>query len=51
MKIFLEKDHTVIVNGEIITVNSGTQDIDNNIGQILIQAGYAKAIEEEKKKK
>jgi len=51
MKVFVEKETTVCINGKEILIQSGTLELDENISQILINAGYAKEIEEKKSKK
>lgn len=51
MKVFLEKQTTVYINGKEIILNSGALDLDENIAQILINSGYAKEMEEKKSKK
>ncbi|WP_156875192.1 hypothetical protein [Thermodesulfovibrio thiophilus] len=50
MKIYIEKDSSVWINGKEIKVAPGSQEVDDEVGRILIDAGYAKAIDEEKRK-
>jgi len=51
MKILVEKDTPVWVNGKKIIVKAGTQDVDEDIARILIHAGYARAIKEKPEEK
>lgn len=51
MKVVLEKEATVWINGKEIKVSAGTQEVDDEVGRILVEAGYAKKIEEEDKKR
>lgn len=51
MKVFLEKETEIFINGKLIVIQSGIQEPDDNLCQILIDSGYAKEIKEENKKK
>ncbi|GEM_PF-1695493 len=51
MKVYLEKPAKVWINGKEISVPSGTQEVEKEVGRILVSAGYAKAVEEEKSKR
>ncbi len=51
MKIIVEKDTKVWVNGKEIKIPAGIQEVDDDVGRIVIQAGYAKEVKEEDKKK
>jgi len=51
MKIYVEKDTPVWVNGKKIVIQAGTQDVDEDIGMLLIHAGYARPIEERTEEK
>jgi len=50
MKVYLEKPAKVWINGKEISVPSGTQEVEKEVGRILVSAGYARMIEEEKAK-
>ena len=49
MKIYLEKEAKVWINGKEIRVPAGTQKVEKEVGRILVSAGYAKMVEEEQK--
>jgi hypothetical protein len=51
MKVYLEKETSVWINGKEIKVKAGTQEVNDEVGRILIEAGYAKKIEEKTEKK
>jgi len=51
MKIHVEKDTPVWVNGKKVIVKAGVQEVDEDIARILIHAGYARAIEEKTEEK
>jgi hypothetical protein len=48
MKVFLEKDANLWINGKEYKIKAGTQELNDEIARILIDAGYAKPIEEQK---
>ncbi|MCS7317330.1 MAG: hypothetical protein NZZ41_03285 [Candidatus Dojkabacteria bacterium] len=51
MKVLVDKDTKVCINGKDLLIESGSLELEENIAQILINAGYAKEIEEKKSKK
>jgi uncharacterized protein YlzI (FlbEa/FlbD family) len=50
MKVYVKKDTTCWINGKEYTVKAGIQEVDENVAEILLQAGYAKPVEEEVKR-
>lgn len=46
VKILVDTDVVVMINGQEIKVKKGVQNVDKEIARILIEAGYAKYIEE-----
>jgi uncharacterized protein YlzI (FlbEa/FlbD family) len=54
MKVYIEKDTICWINGKEYTVKAGIQEVEDNVAEVLIQAGYAKpvkkAVEEEEKR-
>ncbi len=47
-KIVVEKDTPVWINGKQVVIKAGVQEVNEDIARILIQAGYAKAVEKKK---
>lgn len=48
MKVYLEKQTVCWINGKEHKVNAGIQELDDNVAKLLIEAGYAKPVEDKK---
>jgi hypothetical protein len=51
MKVFVKEPTQVWINGKEYQIQSGMQDVDDNVASILIDAKLAEKIEEDKKKR
>lgn len=47
MKVYVKNDVSVWINGKELKVPQGIQDVDDEAGRILINAGYAYQINKE----
>ncbi len=45
MKVYVKTDTTCWINGKEYNVKAGVQEVNDNVAEILIQAGYAKPVE------
>jgi hypothetical protein len=50
MKVLIEENVKIWVNGEEFGFEAGVQDVDEDKARILIEAGYAEKVEEKPKK-
>jgi len=51
MKLFVKENTQVWINGKETKVQSGIQEVDDNIALILLEAKLAEQVEDDKKKK
>lgn len=51
MKIYVNTIAAVWINGKEIVVKQGFQDVDEEVGKILVNAGYAYLADEKSEKK
>jgi len=51
MKVFVKEATQIWINGKEIKLQTGIQEVEDNIALILIEAELAEKVEEDKKKK
>jgi hypothetical protein len=51
MKLFVKEPTQVWINGKETKVQSGIQEVDDNIALILLEAKLAEKVDDDKKKK